>query len=162
MEAEQANDSDELYDQQTESEKPADSDESYDQLGESEQADQQLYAQLGESEQADQQLYAQLGESEQRADSDQLYDQLAEPEPVSQTDTNEGGAPGPQEDVSAPSHVDTEDGDSFAGTDYPEGEIESTGDGEVPIEDHRIYDQRNEIRESNVEAWRRLGSSVLQ
>ena len=46
--------------------------------------------------------------------------------------------------------------------DYPEGEIESAGDGELPIEDHRIPDQKDERRESNGEAWRRLGSSILR
>jgi len=40
--------------------------------------------------------------------------------------------------------------------------------GELPIEDHRPiedygpYDQKNEARESNGEAWRRLGSSILR
>ena len=80
-----------------------------------------------------------------------MYEQLAEPEPVSQAETNE------------------EDGteDTLVSVDYPETEIESAPGGELPIEDrrpiedYRPYDQKNEVRESNVEAWRRLGASIL-
>jgi len=84
---------------------------------------------------------------------------------VSQTDTNESGSESSQGEISAAPQVDTEGGDTFAST---EGEIESVGGGELPIEDHRPIedyrpsDQNNESRESNVEAWRRLGASILQ
>jgi osmoprotectant transport system ATP-binding protein len=164
-EAEQTDDSDQLYDRLAESEEAEDADELYDQMADAEQADHQLHDQLGESEQADDQLHDQLGESEARVDSDQLYDQLAEPQSVSQTDTNESGAESSQGDLSAAPQVDPEGGDTFAST---EGEIESVGGGELPIEDHRPIedyrpsDQNNESRESNVEAWRRLGASILQ
>ena len=164
-EAEQTDDSDQLYDRLAESEEAEDADELYDQMADAEQADHQLHDQLGESEQADDQLHDQLGESEARVDSDQLYDQLAEPQSVSQTDTNESGAESSQGDLPAAPQVDTEGGDTFAST---EGEIESVGGGELPIEDHRPIedyrpsDQNNESRESNVEAWRRLGASILQ
>jgi osmoprotectant transport system ATP-binding protein len=164
-EAEQTDASDQLYDRLAESEEAEDADELYDQMADAEQADHQLHDQLGESEQADDQLHDQLGESEARVDSDQLYDQLAEPQSVSQTDTNESGAESSRGDLSATPQVDTEGGDTFAST---EGEIESVGGGELPIEDHRPIedyrpsDQNNESRESNVEAWRRLGASILQ
>ncbi|HET9301912.1 MAG TPA: hypothetical protein VFO20_03970, partial [Propionibacteriaceae bacterium] len=147
-----APDSDLLFDQQIESEKAEDSDE--------------LYDQLGESERADHQLHEQPGDSLQGADSGQLYDQLAEPAPESQTDTSQNGVENPRGDVSAPQHVDTVGGDRFASTDYPENELEAVGDGELSIEDdramedHRPYDQKNERRESNGEAWRRLGLSI--
>jgi osmoprotectant transport system ATP-binding protein len=163
-------DSDELYDQMAEAEQTDDSDQLYDRLAESEEAEDadELYDQMADAEQADHQLHDQLGESEARVDSDQLYDQLAEPQSVSQTDTNESGAESSQGDLSADPQVDTEGGDSFASTDYPEGEIESMGNRELPIEDHRLIedyrpsDQNNESRESNAEAWRRLGASILQ
>jgi osmoprotectant transport system ATP-binding protein len=164
-EAEQTDASDQLYDRLAESEEAEDADELYDQMADAEQADHQLHDQLGESEQADDQLHDQLGESEARVDSDQLYDQLTEPQSVSQTDTNESGAESSRGDLSAAPQVDTEGGETFAST---EGEIESVGGGELPIEDHRPIedyrpsDQNNESRESNVEAWRRLGASILQ
>jgi osmoprotectant transport system ATP-binding protein len=163
-EPEQAGDSDELYDQMADAEQADDSDQLYAQPSESEKPEdtEELYDQLGGSEQADHQLHEQPDESEPGADSDQSYDQLGEPEPESQTDTNEGAAENPQGDVSAPLHVESRGGDGADTRDYPEDEIESAGDGELPIEDHRPSDQRNEGRESNVEAWRRLGSSVLR
>jgi hypothetical protein len=167
-EAEQADDSDELYDQTADAEQADDSDQLYDQQTESEKAEyaDKLYDQLGESEQADHQLQEQPGESERAADSDK-YDPLVEPEPVSQTDPNEGDAEYPQGEVSAPPHVDGRGGAGVDTRDHPGGEVESADHGELPIEDRRTiedyrpYDQKNEVRESNVEAWRRLGASIL-
>jgi osmoprotectant transport system ATP-binding protein len=167
-EAEQADDSDGLYDQMAEAEQADDSDELYDQQTESEKAEDtvEMYDQLGESEQADHQLHEQPRESELGADTDQ-YDQLVEPEPVSQTDPNEGDAEYPQGEVSAPPHVDGRGGAGVDTRDHPGGEVESADHGELPIEDRRTiedyrpYDQKNEVRESNVEAWRRLGASIL-
>jgi osmoprotectant transport system ATP-binding protein len=109
--------------------------------------------------------YDQTVELEQAVDSDKVSDRPDEPESVRQTDTNESGLNYPQEDVSAPSHVDDRDGkgvDSFASMDYPEGEIESAGDRELPMEAHRIADQQDEGREANGEARYRRGSSVLR
>ncbi|HEX6757023.1 MAG TPA: ATP-binding cassette domain-containing protein [Propionibacteriaceae bacterium] len=143
-EPEQADDTDQLYDQLTESQPVDDTDQLYDQLTESQEA-----------EDADQ-SYERLGESEQRDD------QLAEQDSASQTIANESGPENSQGDGSASPQVDSRGGEGGASLDYPEGEIESAGDGEAPIEDPRILDQKNDGRESNGEAWRRLGSSVLR
>jgi osmoprotectant transport system ATP-binding protein len=165
-ESEQTEDTEQLYDQLAESEQTDDTDQIYDQLAESEQTDdtKELYDQLTESEEAENadQLHEPPGESEQADDKDQLYDQLTEPDSESQTATHEGGAGDPQGDISAPPQVDTGGGESGDSLDHREDEIESAGDGELPIEDHRVRDQENERRESNGEAWRRLGSSVLR
>ena len=82
------------------------------------------------------QLHDQPAESEPVDDTDQLYDQPTESDSASQTATHEGGAENPQGDISAPTQVDTEDGESGDSLHYPEGEIESAGDGQLPIEDH--------------------------
>ncbi|HEX3197906.1 MAG TPA: ATP-binding cassette domain-containing protein, partial [Propionibacteriaceae bacterium] len=165
-ESEQTEDTEQLYDQLAESEQTDDTDQIYDQLAESEQTDdtKELYDQLTESEEAENadQLHEPPGESEQADDKDQLYDQLTEPDSESQTATHEGGAGDPQGDISAPPQVDTGGGESGDSLDHREEEIESAGDGELPIEDHRVRDPKNERRESNGEAWRRLGSSVLR
>jgi osmoprotectant transport system ATP-binding protein len=137
----------------SEPEQGDDSDEPYDQTAELEQGDDS-----GEP-------YDQTVELEQPVDSDKLSDRPDEPESVRQTDTNESGLNYPQEDVSAPSHVDDRDGkgvDSFASMNYPEGEIESAVDRELPMEAHRIADQQDEGREANGEARYRRGSSVLR
>jgi osmoprotectant transport system ATP-binding protein len=164
-EPEQAGDSDELYDQLADEEQAADSDELYDQLAEGAQA-ADSYEPEQAAESADSaELYDQQAEPEQADDSDQSYDQLTEPESPRHTDTEEIGAENPPEDVAAPFDQGAEGGeggDSFASMDYPEGEIESAGDGELPIEDHRMNDQQDDRREANGEAWRRLGSSVLR
>jgi osmoprotectant transport system ATP-binding protein len=159
--------SDELYDQLAEAARADDSDRVYDQLAEPAQADDsdRLHDQLAEPAQADDsdRLHDQLAEPAQADDSDRVYDQLAESESAS--DTQEIPAENPQGDVSAPSHVDDlgdEGADSLAGMDYPEEEIEPTSDGEFPIEDQRITDQKDEGRESTGEAWRRLGSSIMR
>jgi hypothetical protein len=111
-------------------------------------------------------LHDELAEPEPAEDSDQSYHhQQTEPESASQTDIKESGAENPPGDVSAPfdqGGQGGEDGDSFASKDYPEGEIESEGDGELPIDDHGMNDQQDEGREAYGEAWRRLGSSVLR
>jgi osmoprotectant transport system ATP-binding protein len=160
-EPEQADTSDELYDQLAEPEQT----DVLDQSSEPEQADasDELYDQLAEPEQAD--VLDQSSEPEPTDHSDELYDQLAEPESASPTDTHETRAENPRGDISAPSHVDGRAGEGangLAGMDYPDGEIESAGDGELPIEDYGIPDQKDEGRESNSEAWRRLGSSILR
>jgi osmoprotectant transport system ATP-binding protein len=165
-ESELTDDTEQLHDQLAESELTDDTDQVYDQLAESELTDdtKELYDQLAESEEAENadQLHEPPGESEQADDKDQLYDQLTEPDSESQTATHEGGAGDPQGDISAPPQVDTGGGESGDSLDHREEEIESAGDGELPIEDHRVRDPKNERRESNGEAWRRLGSSVLR
>jgi osmoprotectant transport system ATP-binding protein len=165
-ESELTDDTEQLYDQLAESELIDDTDQVYDQRAESELTDdtKELYDQLAESEEAENadQLHEPPGESEQADDKDQLYDQLTEPDSESQTATHEGGAGDPQGDISAPPQVDTGGGESGDSLDHREEEIESAGDGELPIEDHRVRDPKNERRESNGEAWRRLGSSVLR
>jgi hypothetical protein len=105
-------------------------------------------------------LHEQPRESERGADTDQ-DDQLVEPEPVSQADPIDGDAENPQGDVSAPPHVAGRGGESVDTRDYPGGEVESADDEELPFEDYRPYDQKNEARQSNGEAWRRLGLSIL-
>jgi osmoprotectant transport system ATP-binding protein len=161
-EQEQATDSDELYDQMADEDEAADSYEP-EQAGDSDE----LYDQLAEGAEAgdSEELYVELAEAEQTPDSEGSYDQQTEPESASQTDTKAGGAENPPGDVAGPFDQGAEGGqgsDSFANMDYPEGEIESAGDGELPIEDHRMNDQQDERREANGEAWRRLGSSVLR
>jgi hypothetical protein len=107
-------------------------------------------------------VHDQPAEAEQADDSDQVYDQLAESASASQTEPQPSHDENPQVDISAHAHVDIEGGEGAGSMDYPEGEIESAGDAELPIEDHRIPDQKDERRQSNGEAWRRLGSSILR
>ena len=165
-EPEHGDDSDELYDQLAEVEQPDSSELLYDQTVEVKQADgsDQVHDQTVEIEQADDsdQVHDQPAEAEQADDSDQVYDQLAESASASQTEPQPSHDENPQVDISAHPHVDIEGGEGAGSMDYPEGEIESAGDGELPIEDHRIPDQKDERRESNGEAWRRLGSSILR
>jgi osmoprotectant transport system ATP-binding protein len=117
-----------------------------------------------EPEEADDsdELYDQLAEVEQPDDSDQVYDQLAESESAGQTETQPTHDQNPQADISAHPQVDSQGGEGADSIDYSEREIESAGGGRLPIEDHRISDQKDEGRESNGEAWRRLGSSILR
>ena len=110
--------------------------------------------------------YDEPTESQQVYESDHVYDQLAEPEPVSQTDSSETGFGNQQGDVTAPPEGDAQRGEgipSFDGMDYPEGgEVESTYDGELPMEDQGLSDEQDEGRQANGEATHRRGSSVLQ
>ena len=128
----------------------------YDQLAEVEQPDgsDQVHDQPAELEQADDsdQVHDQPAEAEQADDSDQVYDQLAESESASRTDTQQAHDDNPQADISAHPHVDSQGGEGAGSMDYPEGEIESAGDGGLPIEDHRMPDQKDPGRESNGEA----------
>jgi osmoprotectant transport system ATP-binding protein len=134
VEPEEADDSDELYDQLAEVEQPDGSDQVFDQAVEAEQAD----------------------------DSDQVYDQLAESESAGQTETQPTHDENPQAGISVHPQVDSQGGEGADSIDYSEREIELAGGGRLPIEDHRIPDQKDEGRESNGEAWRRLGSSILR
>ena len=100
-EPEQADDSDELYDQMAEA--ADDTDELYDQLAEAEQADDsdELYDQLAEPEQADDTDGCTTSwPNGAGGRPDQVYDQLAESESAS--DTQQIPAENPQGDVSAP------------------------------------------------------------
>ena len=110
--------------------------------------------------------YDEPTESQQLYESDHVYDQLAEPEPESQTDSSATGFGDQQGDVTAPPEGDAQRGEgipSFDGMDYPEsGEVESTYDGELPMEDQGLSDEQDEGRQANGEATQRRGSSVLQ
>jgi osmoprotectant transport system ATP-binding protein len=150
VESEEADDSDELYDQLAEVEQPDGSDQVYDQPAEVKRPD------------GSDQVYDQLAEAEQADDSDHVYDQLAESESASQAETQPTHDENPRAEISAHPHVDSQGGEGADSIHYPEGGIESAGGGEPPIRDHRIPDQKDEGRESNGEAWRRLGSSILR
>jgi osmoprotectant transport system ATP-binding protein len=166
VEPEEADDSDELYDQLAEVERPDGSDELYDQLAEVERPDgsDQVNDQPAEVERPDgsDQVNDQPAEVERPDGSDQVNDQPAESQSASQTETQPTQDENPQADISAHPHVDSQGGEGADSIHYPEGGIESAGGGEPPIEDHRIPDQKDEGRESNSEAWRRLGSSILR